>query len=72
MKRKIIALIIAVIMIAMLCGCDSKGITSNELGFVYNVRVYTFKDEVTGVWYMTTNQGGVTPRLCPDGSLYVD
>ena len=71
MKRKIIALIITVIMIVMLCSCDSS-ITSDELGIVYNVRVYTFKDEVTGVWYMTTNQGCVTPRLCPDGSLYVD
>ena len=33
--------------------------------------VYTFKDEATGVWYISTDEG-VTPRLNSDGSLYTE
>lgn len=32
--------------------------------------VYTFKDEETGVWYISTSKG-VIPRLNADGTLYV-
>lgn len=32
--------------------------------------VYTFCDEETGVWYISSSKG-VTPRLNADGSLYV-
>lgn len=32
--------------------------------------VYTFCDEETGVWYVSSSRG-VTPRLKADGSLYV-
>ncbi|GEM_PF-5188008 len=31
---------------------------------------YTFCDEETGVWYISSSRG-VTPRLNADGSLYV-
>lgn len=33
--------------------------------------VYTFRDEATGVWYISSSKG-VTPRLNADGSLYVE
>jgi len=32
---------------------------------------YTFYDVETGVWYIATNNGGITPRLNADGTLYV-
>lgn len=32
---------------------------------------YTFYDVETGVWYIATNNGGITPRLNVDGTLYV-
>ena len=32
---------------------------------------YTFCDEETGVWYISTSEG-VTPRLNADGSLYTE
>jgi len=33
--------------------------------------IYTFKDESTGVWYISTSEA-VIPRLNTDGTLYVE
>lgn len=79
MKRKIIALIIAVIMIVMLCSCVEGDRVEDRNDTKYQIwlnnsgklSVYSFKDEETGVWYIS-NGKDIIPRLCPDGSLYVD
>lgn len=34
-----------------------------------SIFIYTFEDEETGVWYISSSKG-VTPRLNPDGTLY--
>lgn len=43
----------------------------SELFYTFSNRMYAFKDPETGVWYIMTTKGGITPRLNSDGSLYI-
>lgn len=78
MKKILSILIIVVIMATMLCGCIDGEMAEPRYDTEYQMWlnsgscfVFSFKDEETGVWYVSTNEG-VTPRLNTDGSLYVD
>lgn len=78
MKKILSILIVAIIMVTMLCGCvegeqeEARNNTEFQMWLNYgSCFVYSFKDEETGVWYVSTGEG-VTPRLNADGSLYVD
>jgi hypothetical protein len=80
MKNWKLPLIIAVVFIFTfgLTGCQKGGNRiKNEHKTDYSILinfgskfVYTFKDEETGVWYISTPEG-VTPRFNSDGTLYV-
>lgn len=77
MKKKLLLLILAATIVFGLSGCaggqqlrveentEWQRLLNNGIVFVYS-----FRDEETGVWYIATD-GGVTPRLNADGSLYV-
>lgn len=74
--KKIVSILIVIM--TMLCGCVEGDMKEPKNNTEYQVWlnsgscfVYTFKDEETGVWYISTNEG-ITPRLNDDGSLYVD
>lgn len=78
MKKILSILIVLVIMATMLCGCVEGEMAESRDNTEYQVWlnsgscfVYSFKDEETGVWYVSTGEG-VTLRLNADGSLYVD
>ena len=78
MKKILSVLIVVVVMTTMLCGCVEGEMAEPRNDTEYQVLlnsgscfIYTFKDEETGVWYISTSEG-VTPRLNADGSLYVD
>lgn len=78
MKKILLILIVIVLMMTMLCGCVEGNMEEPRSGTEYQIWlnsgscfVYSFKDEETGVWYVSTVHG-ITPRLNADGSLYVD
>ena len=77
MRKRIVGFILILTMCFSLVGCvDGNQIDSTDkvtYSILLNVGscfVYTFKDEETGVWYISTSRG-VTPRLNGDGTLYV-
>lgn len=60
-----------------LTGCKGGNYQESEQAIDYSILlnsgscfVYTFRDEETGVWYISTSEG-ITPRLNEDGTLYV-
>lgn len=76
--KKILLILSALIIAITLCGCVSGDMADPRSNTEYQIWlnsgscfVYSFKDESTGVWYVSTSDG-VTPRLNADGSLYVD
>lgn len=77
MKKKILAFISIFLTCFCLTGCiKGNRLENQENTSWYGILndgscfVYTFKDEETGVWYISTSEG-VTPRLNPDGTVYV-
>ena len=77
MKRKlsivVILLMLTLSMTACIKGEPKEAVNNTKNQMLLNsgsMFVYTFQDNETGVWYIATN-GGVTPRLNADGSLYV-
>ena len=77
MKKKVIGLILILAICFGLTGCVEGERIENSDKIEYSTLlnegscfVYTFKDEETGVWYISTSKG-VTPRLNTDGTLYV-
>lgn len=63
--KKIIAIVLVVLNLAIFAtGCS--GIEHDG-----NIEVFIYKDSKTGVNYICKYGGGITPRLNPDGSLYV-
>lgn len=78
MKKILSILATAIITTIMFCGCVEGEQIESENNTKYQVWlnsgscfVYSFKDEETGVWYISTSEG-ITPRLNTDGSLFVD
>lgn len=76
--KKILLMLMIVLATSTLCGCvegeqiESKENTEHQVWLNSgSCFVYSFKDEDTGVWYVSTSEG-VTPRLNADGSLYVN
>ena len=79
MKKKLILLLIMVIVVISITGCKSASDvpTNNTKASVllFDVNygsISTFKDPDTGVWYIINIDGGITPRLNGDGSLYCE
>ena len=77
MKKKVIGFILVLAICFGLTGCVEGEQIENTDKIEYSILlsegscfVYTFKDEETGVWYISTSRG-VTPRLNADGTLYV-
>lgn len=77
MKKKAIGLILILSICFCLTGCIEVNRLENQENTSWygmlndgSCFVYTFKDEETGVWYISTSEG-VTPRLNPDGTVYV-
>ena len=77
MKKKVIGLILVLAICFGLTGCVEGERIENSDKIEYSILlnegscfVYTFKDEETGVWYISTSEG-VTSRLNADGTLYV-
>lgn len=77
MKKKVIGLILILAICFGLTGCVEGERIENSDKIEYSILlnegscfVYTFKDEETGAWYISTSEG-VTPRLNADGTLYV-
>ena len=77
---KKVLLIGSIVLACFLTGCSfTKGNytgveqnTTNKILLNDGSRfVYTFCDEETGVWYISSSQG-ITPRLNADGSLYIN
>lgn len=76
--KKIIVSIMALIIALGIAGCSVGGVQKESVETTQfqlllnsgSCFVYTFRDSETGVWYMCTSRG-ITPRLNPDGSLYV-
>ena len=83
MKKKILATLI-ILSCLLLSGCidsDSPVVEDEELEVPNEAQnqilikgvscfVYPFQDPDTGVWYIATREY-ITPRLNPDGSLYL-
>lgn len=75
MKRVLVIIIACLMMV----GCDDIGAQQEpETDTKYKVMlnsgscfVYTFCDEETGVWYISSSKG-VTPRLNNDGTLFTE
>ena len=77
MKKKILILIIAVVF--AFTGCknadDVNSSTCKASTIMFDARygsISTFKDPQTGVWYIVNIDGGITPRLNEDGTLYCE
>ena len=77
MKKKVIGLILILAICFGLTGCVEGERIENSDKIEYSILlherscfVYTFKDEETGVWNISTSKG-VIPRLNADGTLYV-
>lgn len=78
MKKKVVVLILILAICFGLTGCVEGERIENSDKIEYSILlnegsclVYTFKDEETGVWYISTYKGGTIPRLNADGTLYV-
>ena len=78
MKKKVIGFILIFSICFGLTGCIEGERVESSDKIEYSILlndgtcfVYTFKDEETGVWYISTYRGGTTPRLNADGTLYV-
>ncbi len=79
----LLLVLLVVAVMSIVSGCSKKMVVNNEQkqpfergevlvqGFGSAI-TYTFKDIETGVWYIVGSNGGITPRLNGDGSLYVD
>lgn len=65
MNNKLIVTLMVVICILM-TGCDFV-----SSGDSYGSGIFLYVDPTTGVNYLQNTDGGITPRLNPDGSLYV-
>lgn len=79
--KKLITIIVLLCVCILLCGCAFAGgenlETRNDTDYRVLINhgsmfVYEFKDSDTGVWYIATSDGGATPKLNIDGSLYVE
>lgn len=79
MKKKLLMILLMATMAFSLSGCaggqqlrTQKNTEWQRLlnNFNRGKFVYSFRDEETGVWYISS-EGGVTSRLNADGSLYV-
>lgn len=76
MRKKLIILVLAVFMCVTVAGCEGELIPverHSDYKIILNAGscyAYTFQDAETGIWYIAT-QGGITPRLNADGSLYI-
>lgn len=77
MKKIAITIMMFLILLGM-TGCSVDGVLKESVETTQfqmllnkgSCFVYTFRDSETGVWYMCTSEG-ITPRVNPDGSLYV-
>lgn len=81
--KKIIAISALLLCFTFAVSCDEISTTTVEettptFGETSNDRIYIWTDEETGVQYVIYREkffnagfGGITPRLNPDGSLYV-
>lgn len=84
MKNKILRALVltgALLCGIMLGGCaDNESASANNGSFTFlgraigkmNCYVYEFKDNETGVHYISVYDGGVVPRYNADGTLYCD
>ena len=77
MNKKVIGIVLILAICFGLTGCiKGNRLENQENTSWYGILndgscfVYTFKDEETGVWYISTSEGN-TPRLNADGTLYV-
>lgn len=77
MKKKLLMVLLMAAMAFGLSGCVEGQQLRAEENTEWqrmlnngNVFICSFRDEETGVWYIATD-GGITPRLNADGSLYV-
>lgn len=79
MKKIVCVVLVLMISIFVFCGCGAasgvaqKSVDDTQHQILLNngsCFVFTFKDNETGVWYISTSEG-ITPRLNADGSLYV-
>lgn len=77
MKKKVAVLLTTIAISAGLTGCIDGDKQEADENTKWNMLlnsgscfVFTFRDNETGVWYISTTEG-VTPRLNADGTLYV-
>ena len=78
MKIKLILLTILSVFIGCLIGCnnnseniDNNKIYSNEIE-KSTIQVFEYIDPETGVHYLLTYNGGITPRLDNNGKIIID
>ena len=78
MKKKLLSGILIATIALGTCGCVKGEEIPKENYTQYTILlnygscfIYTFKDEKTGVWYISTPEG-ITPRLNADGTLYTE
>lgn len=76
MKHKVILFVLSLCLVLSGCVEGNKKETANITSYEILLNtgscfVYTFEDEETGVWYLSTSEG-ITPRLNSDGNLYND
>ena len=78
MKIKLILLTILFVFIGCLIGCDNKS-ENIEYNKIYSdkveqsmIQVFEYIDPETGVHYLLTYNGGITPRLDNNGEIIVD
>ena len=79
MKKKLVLLLLMVTAVIFINGCKSAtNIPTNNtkasvILFDANYgSISAFKDPDTGVWYIVNMDGGMTPRLNADGTLYCE
>ena len=77
MRKKTVCIFLGVACFLSLTACagGERKETRNDTDYRMlinngSIFVYEFKDADTGVWYIC-NDGGITPKLNADGSLYV-
>lgn len=77
--KKLVLLLLMVTVVISISGCKSatKVSTTNAKAstIISDARygiISAFKDPDTGVWYIINAEGGITPRLNADGSLYCE
>ena len=83
MKKLLVTILVAMLMMACLVGCDSDrdiyvDMPNNGVTKTSNVNIEFWTDEETGVQYVIYDRvggyagmGGITPRLNSDGSVYI-